>query len=113
MIIKSLKMKNYRPYRNPKPINFAYGDSNLTIIEGDNDLGKTTLLNIIGGLDRYDSGDLIIDGVSTKKYNDRGPWVCGDSVTLTKGFHGIVYVRFMDKGGYCNIRKTNTIRIKK
>lgn len=47
MIIKSLKMKNYRPYRNPNPIHFAYGNSNLTIIEGDNDLGKTILLNAI------------------------------------------------------------------
>ena len=33
--------------------------------------GKTTLLNIIGGLDRYDTGDLIINGISTKKYKDR------------------------------------------
>src|SRR5690554_2606060 len=33
--------------------------------------GKTTLLNIIGGLDRYDRGDLIINGISTKKYRDR------------------------------------------
>ncbi len=35
--------------------------------------GKTTLLNIIGGLDRYDSGDLIINGISTQKYKD-GDW---------------------------------------
>ena len=40
-------MKNYRPYKDVKPINFAYNDSNLTIIEGDNDLGKTTILNAI------------------------------------------------------------------
>lgn len=40
-------MKNYRPYRQPPKINFAYGDKNLTIIEGDNDLGKTTLLSAI------------------------------------------------------------------
>ena len=40
-------MKNYRPYRNPPIINFAYGEKNLTIIEGDNDLGKTTFLSAI------------------------------------------------------------------
>lgn len=40
-------MKNYRPYRQPPKINFAYGDKNLTIIEGDNDLGKTTFLSAI------------------------------------------------------------------
>lgn len=38
---------------------------------GPSGCGKTTLLNIIGGLDRYDSGDLIINGVSTKRYKDR------------------------------------------
>lgn len=47
MIIKSLEMKNYRPYRQPPKINFAYEDKNLTIIEGDNDLGKTTFLSAI------------------------------------------------------------------
>ena len=40
-------------------------------ILGPSGSGKTTLLNIIGGLDRYDSGDLIINGISTKKYKDR------------------------------------------
>ncbi len=40
-------------------------------ILGPSGSGKTTLLNIIGGLDKYDSGDLIINEVSTKKYNDR------------------------------------------
>ena len=47
MIIKSLMMKNYRPYREPPRIYFAHGDKNLTIIEGDNDLGKTTFLSAI------------------------------------------------------------------
>ena len=40
-------------------------------IAGGSGSGKTTLLNIIGGLDRYDSGDLLINGVSTKEYKDR------------------------------------------
>ncbi|MBE6486989.1 MAG: hypothetical protein E7Z85_09145 [Methanosphaera stadtmanae] len=47
MIIKSLEMKNYRPYIDPPIIHFAHGEKNLTIIEGDNDLGKTTLLSAI------------------------------------------------------------------
>ena len=40
-------------------------------ILGPSGSGKTTFLNIVGGLDRYDSGDLIINGVSTKQYKDR------------------------------------------
>ena len=47
MILKSLKMINYRPYRGPININFAHSDKMITIIMGDNDLGKTTLLNAI------------------------------------------------------------------
>ena len=46
-------------------------DNEFVAILGPSGSGKTTLLNIIGGLDRYDSGDLIINGVSTKKYKDR------------------------------------------
>ena len=40
-------------------------------IVGESGSGKTTLLNIVGGLDKYDSGDLIINEISTKKYKDR------------------------------------------
>ena len=65
---------------------FGAGDSRVDVLKGlDLDIergefcvllgpsgsGKSTLLNIIGGLDRYDSGDLIINGISTKKYKDR------------------------------------------
>lgn len=46
-------------------------DNEFVAILGPSGSGKTTLLNIIGGLDRYDSGDLMINGVSTKKYKDR------------------------------------------
>lgn len=46
-------------------------DNEFVAILGPSGSGKTTLLNIIGGLDRYDSGDLIINGISTRKYKDR------------------------------------------
>ena len=46
-------------------------DNEFVAVLGPSGSGKTTLLNIIGGLDRYDSGDLIINNISTKKYKDR------------------------------------------
>ncbi len=46
-------------------------DNEFVAILGPSGSGKTTLLNIIGGLDRYDSGDLIINGISTRRYKDR------------------------------------------
>ena len=46
-------------------------DNEFVAILGPSGSGKTTLLNIIGGLDRYDDGDLVINGISTKKYSDR------------------------------------------
>ena len=46
-------------------------DNEFVAILGPSGSGKTTLLNIVGGLDRYDSGDLIINGISTKQYKDR------------------------------------------
>ena len=46
-------------------------DNEFVAVLGPSGSGKTTLLNIIGGLDRYDSGDLIINNISTKKYKDK------------------------------------------
>lgn len=52
-------------------VSLNFRDNEFVAILGPSGSGKTTLLNIIGGLDRYDSGDLIINGISTKKYKDR------------------------------------------
>lgn len=52
-------------------INIKFRQNEFVSILGQSGSGKTTLLNIIGGLDKYTSGDLIINGVSTKEYTDR------------------------------------------
>ena len=54
-----------------KGINIKFRKNEFASILGTSGSGKTTLLNIIGGLDKYDDGDLIIEGISTNKYNDR------------------------------------------
>lgn len=52
-------------------VSLNFRDNEFVAILGPSGSGKTTLLNVIGGLDRYDSGDLIINSISTKKYKDR------------------------------------------
>ena len=52
-------------------VSLNFRDNEFVAILGPSGSGKTTLLNVVGGLDRYDSGDLIINGVSTKNYSDR------------------------------------------
>ena len=52
-------------------IDLTFGESEFAAVLGPSGCGKTTLLNIIGGLDRYTSGDLIIRGKSTKEFTDR------------------------------------------
>lgn len=74
-----LQIKNiHKEYKTGNLIQKALDDVSLNLrdnefvaILGPSGSGKTTLLNIIGGLDRYDNGDLIINGISTKKYKDR------------------------------------------
>ena len=74
-----LKIKNiFKTYKTGSLVQEALNDVSLNLrdnefvaILGPSGSGKTTLLNIIGGLDRYDEGDLIINNVSTKNYKDR------------------------------------------
>ena len=74
-----LQIKNvYKEYRTGNLVQKALDDVSLNLrdnefvaILGPSGSGKTTLLNIIGGLDRYDKGDLIINEISTKDYKDR------------------------------------------
>lgn len=54
-----------------RDVSISFRDSELVAVLGHSGCGKTTLLNIIGGLDQYTSGDLIINGRSTKQYKDR------------------------------------------
>lgn len=54
-------------------VSVSFRNSDFVSILGPSGSGKTTMLNIIGGLDNYDSGDLVIDGISTKKYK-AGDW---------------------------------------
>ncbi|MBQ9103473.1 MAG: ABC transporter ATP-binding protein [Clostridia bacterium] len=54
-----------------KGIDLAFKRSEFVSVLGPSGCGKTTMLNIIGGLDHYTEGDLIINGVSTKRYKDR------------------------------------------
>lgn len=52
-------------------ISVAFRDNEFVAILGPSGSGKTTMLNVIGGLDRFDSGDLLVDGISTKKFKER------------------------------------------
>ncbi len=52
-------------------VSVAFRDNEFVAVLGPSGSGKTTMLNIVGGLDHYDAGDLVIDGVSTKRYKDR------------------------------------------
>ncbi len=51
-------------------VSVAFRDNEFVAVLGPSGSGKTTMLNIVGGLDHFDEGDLVIDGISTKKYKD-------------------------------------------
>ncbi len=69
-IVKSYKMGDMS-VEALRGVSVDFRDNEFVSILGQSGCGKTTMLNIIGGLDRYNEGDLIINGVSTKKYRDR------------------------------------------
>ena len=66
-IFKSYKSNSYKQVV-LKDINIKFRDSEFVSILGSSGSGKTTLLNIIGGLDSFDSGDILIDGISTREF---------------------------------------------
>ena len=68
-IKKSYKTKDYVQHA-LNGVSISFRENEFASILGASGSGKTTMLNIIGGLDQYDDGDLLIDGVSTKKYKD-------------------------------------------
>ena len=70
-IVKVYGEKTATPVTALKGVTVSFDKAEFVSVLGQSGCGKTTLLNIIGGLDRYTEGDLIIDGVSTKDYTDR------------------------------------------
>ena len=72
-IKKDYLLKDQEPVHALKGISLSFRSHEFVAILGHSGCGKTTLLNITGGLDHYDSGDLIIKGTSTKDFKD-GDW---------------------------------------
>ena len=70
-IVKEYQIKDNKPVQALKGVTLAFRDTGFVAILGPSGCGKTTLLNIIGGLDKYTSGDVIINGQSTTGYSDR------------------------------------------
>lgn len=71
-----------------KNINLSFGNRGMNFIIGKSGSGKSTLLNIIGGIDKYDSGELLIDGVSTKNFSSK------DYNTYRNTYIGFVFQDF-------------------
>lgn len=69
-------------------INLVFGDKGMNFILGKSGSGKSTLLNVIGGIDSYDSGELIIDGVNTKSYKK------SDYNTYRNTYIGFIFQEF-------------------
>lgn len=70
-IVKDYPVKDNAPVKALKGISLTFPETGFIAILGQSGCGKTTLLNLIGGLDKYTSGDIIINGQSTKDYTDQ------------------------------------------
>ncbi|MFA6829230.1 MAG: ATP-binding cassette domain-containing protein [Bacilli bacterium] len=70
-VVKDYEVKDGQPVQALKGVSLEFPDNGLVSILGQSGCGKTTLLNIIGGLDQYTSGDIIINGLSTKDYDSQ------------------------------------------
>lgn len=70
-LVKDYLIQDNKPVHALKNISLEFSDTGFVSILGPSGCGKTTLLNIIGGLDKYTSGDVIINGHSTKGYTDQ------------------------------------------
>ena len=70
-VVKDYVLTQKDNLRALKNINVSFEKSGFVSILGPSGCGKTTLLNIIGGLDKYTSGDLLINGISTKDFSDK------------------------------------------
>lgn len=92
-MIKLININKYyksgsETYHALRDINLEFGDSGMHFIHGKSGSGKSTLLNVLGGLDKYDSGDLIIDNVSTADFSRR------DFNTYRNTYIGFVFQEF-------------------
>ena len=93
-----------------KGVSLQFRRNEFVSILGPSGSGKTTLLNIIGGLDRYDKGDLIINNVSTKKYKDRDWDYCFALKLEQKKLEQIM--KYYEKYGVDNVFKSEKIKEK-
>ena len=68
-LTKVYKPKKGQPVTALKDISIRFPDRGMVFLLGESGSGKSTLLNLLGGLDKYDDGDIVLDGVSTKKFS--------------------------------------------
>src|SRR5690606_2454238 len=85
-------------------INLHFREKEFVAILGPSGSGKTTFLNVVGGLDRYTSGDLLINGQSTKKFTDRD-WDSYRNNSIGFVFQNYNLISRINGGLNCNSEK--------